>query len=78
MEKIKSVYSQYRVSTAFKPYGTELLAAPKDKASDEDKSGLENVTLVKDVTKFILGRQRERWVSALKNIAPRRLPTSLL
>ena len=41
-EKIKRVYSQYGASTAFKPHQTlrQLLVAPKDKASDEEKSGV--------------------------------------
>ena len=36
------VYSQYGASTAFKPHQTlrQLLVAPKDKASDEEKSGV--------------------------------------
>ena len=41
-EKIKRVYSQYGASTAFKPHQTlrQLLVTPKDKASDEEKSGI--------------------------------------
>ena len=41
-EKIKCVYSQYGASTVFKPHQTlrQLLVAPKDQASDEEKSGI--------------------------------------
>ena len=40
--KIKRVYSQYGASTVFKPHQTlrQLLVIPKDKASDEEKSGV--------------------------------------
>ena len=77
MEKIKSV-SQYRVSAAFKPYAIELLAAPKHKASGEEKSGVVYCYPCKGCDEVYIGETKRVLGNRLKNIAPRRLPISLL
>ena len=79
-EKIKRVYSQYGASTAFKPHHTlrQLLVDPKDKASDEEKSGVVYRYPCKGCDKVYIGETKRSLGDGIKEHLSRRPPTSQL